>query len=212
MIPAVPPEFCARSGPDSDQRLHAERDLRPGKAVVGAAYAAALTNPFFQAVVDQVPLLDRRTPGCSAWSSPRPGCPTRRSSTSATRSPRAIRRHRACRPRRPAARPLGRRLNRHRAGRAGRGRPGQRHARAHRGHHRGRGDRDGLGLAGRLGNTGQNIIINTHTDGPNATEENGGSGSSPWPGTWRPCPRATTTCISRWSRGISSCRNSAAPS
>ena len=39
-----------------------------------------------------------------------------------------------------------------------------------------------------------------------------GSGSSPWPGTWRPCPRATTTCISRWSRDISSCRNSAAPS
>ena len=26
------------------------------------------------------------------------------------------------------------------------------------------------------GNTGQNIIINTHTDGPNATEENGGLG------------------------------------
>ena len=26
------------------------------------------------------------------------------------------------------------------------------------------------------GNTGQNIIINTHTDGPNAVEENGGLG------------------------------------
>ncbi len=26
------------------------------------------------------------------------------------------------------------------------------------------------------GNTGQNIIINTHTDGPNAAEENGGLG------------------------------------
>ena len=39
-----------------------------------------------------------------------------------------------------------------------------------------------------------------------------GSGSSHWPGTWRACPRATTTCISRWSQGISSCRSSAAPS
>ena len=32
------------------------------------------------------------------------------------------------------------------------------------------------GLLKGSGNTGQNIIINTHTDGPNATEENGGLG------------------------------------
>ena len=71
---------------------------------------------------------------------------------------------------------MGRRLDRHRAVRARGERPGERDARAHRGHHRGRGDRDGLGLAKGSGSTGQNIIINTHTDGPNATEENGGLG------------------------------------
>ena len=33
-----------------------------------------------------------------------------------------------------------------------------------------------MGLAGRRGDTGENIIINTRTDGPDATEENGGLG------------------------------------
>ena len=62
------------------------------------------------------------------------------------------------------------------------------------------------------GDTGQNIIINTHTDGPNAVEENGGLGLLALARHLRPCPRVTATCISRWSRGISSCRSSAAPS
>ena len=57
------------------------------------------------------------------------------------------------------------------------------------------------------GNTGQNIIINTHTDGPNATEENGGLGLIALARHLAGLPRAITTCISRWSPGISSCRS-----
>ena len=71
---------------------------------------------------------------------------------------------------------MGRRRHRGPPGPAGRQRPGHRDPRAHRRHHRRRGDRDGLGLAEGLRGHGGEHIINTHTDGPNATEENGGLG------------------------------------
>ena len=62
------------------------------------------------------------------------------------------------------------------------------------------------------GNTARTSSSTPTPTGRTPPRRTAGSGSSRWPGTWRPCPRATATCISRWSRGISSCRSSAAPS
>ena len=152
LVRAAPPVFSL------DLAQTATGGYVPGQisalaAIEYAAYAAALANPAFQGIFEPVPLLDAKNAGVRgvvvAWT----GLPDDEvvnqynpftTSYPAASGPAGPRRSRL-----PGR--LGRRLDRHRAGRAGRGRPGNRHARAHRGHHRRRGDRDGLGLAARLG-------------------------------------------------------------
>jgi hypothetical protein len=122
-------------------------------AIEYAAYAAGLMNPVFQGIFEPVPLLDARNAGVPgvvvAWTGVPDDEVVNQYNPFTTSYPAASGLPAAGDPGCPAV--LGRRLAWHRAGRTGRGRPGQRHARAHRRYHRGRGDRDGLGLAGRLG-------------------------------------------------------------
>ena len=204
----------AGPGPDGDRRLRAGPDLRPGGHRVRGVRRRA----------GQSHLPGHIRAGSAA------GREERRSARRGHRLDRAARRggrqpvqpvHHVLSggigpavPRRSRLpRRLGRRLDRHRAGRTGRGRPGQRHARAYGGYHRGRGDRDGLGLAGRLGeHRPEHHHQHPHRRAERHRGERRARAPRPGPAPGRPCPRATATCISRWSRGTSSCRSSAAPS
>ncbi len=125
----------------------------PGKtsaqaAVDCTAYAAALAHPLWQGLFDPVPLLDARNAGVLGVVVTWTGLPDdeviNQYNPFLTGYPAAS----GLRPRRSGLpRGMGRRLDRHRAVRA----RGERDARAHRGHHRRCGDRDGLGLAERRG-------------------------------------------------------------
>ena len=129
------------------------------------AYAAALPILPGRASSSRFRCSTRATPGCSGSSSPGPACPTTRSSTSTTRSPRgypaASGLPTAGRPRLPGG--VGRRRDRRRTVPAGRQRSGQRDPRAHRRHHRRRGDRDGLGAAEGLRATPARTSSSTRT-------------------------------------------------
>ena len=88
---------------------------------------------------------------------------------------------RACVPRRSGCPAVWVGDGRHRAGRTRSGRPGERTL-VLTAESPGCGDQTVWGWLEGSGNTGQNIIINTHTDGPSAVEENGGLGLLRWPG------------------------------
>ena len=155
----------------------------PGRTSLQAAadytaYAAALAHPAWQGILTPVPLLDARTLVCSASSAPGPACRTRRSSTSTTRSSRPTRPPPGSpRPATPAARRCGsaKPPAPNCPGSPPAARPARPSCSPPTSPPARRPKRSGAGWKG-SGNTGENIIINTHTDGPNATEENGGLG------------------------------------
>ena len=205
----------AGPGPDGDRRLV------PGQSSAQAAadyagYAAGLTHPVFQGIFGPVPLLDAKNAGVLgvvvAWTGvpddeaanqynpfttsypagigptvPRSAIPAARPSGSATRPEPSW----PAWPR--AARPAPRSCSPRTSPQARRPR------------------RSGAGWKAR-GTRARTSSSTPTPTGRTRLRRTAGSGSSRWPGTWRACPRATTTSISRWSRGISSCRSSAAPS
>jgi hypothetical protein len=127
--------------------------VRTAPPVFSLDLAQTVTDPAWQGIFDPVPLLDAKNAGVLgvviAWTGLPDDEVINQYNPFTTSYPAASGLPAPGDPGCPGG--LGRRVGRLRAGRAGRGRPGHRHAGAHRGHHRGRGDRDGLGLAGRLG-------------------------------------------------------------
>ena len=177
VVRTAPPEFSL------DLAQTATGGYVPGQisalaAVDYAAYAAALTNPIFQGIFEPVPLLDARNAGVRgvvvAWT----GLPdeevVNQYNPFTTSYPAASG---LPAPAIPAARPSGSAT-----------RPAPSWPRLAAGGQAsatlvltaditaGAATETVWGWLEGSGDTGQNIIINTHTDGPNATEENGGLG------------------------------------
>ena len=183
-------------------------------AIEYAAYAAALTNPAWQGIFEPVPLLDAKNAGVRgvvvAWTGLPDGEVVNLYNPFTTSYPAASGRPA---PAIPAAPPSGSATRPapswpdwpRAAGRAPRSCSPRTSPRARRPR------RSGAGWKARGTPASTSSSTPTPT-GRTRSRRTAGSGSSHWPGTWRPCPRGTATCISRWSRGISSCRNSAAPS